>query len=880
MNALTRKWLIALLTAGLFLGAVSVVVRHVLLVNYEQLERDAVDRSTDQVLRALQSEQQQIGPVANDYASWDDMYAFAHDGNERFAQLNFSTPGLRDMQVDGVFVIDENGREVFSAQSQAARDNYLSPAGRAMYGDVLAALPALRMATAANKNVPILRADGNLVIAVARPIIHTDRSGPERGTLVLLRHVDAAMAARMSEASRLPAEIWDIGTDASTTLAAGVLSWARSPLGDDATLATPTDDATIRGFARLADVKGTPALVVGTRLPRQLYQQGIEIARYLITAIVTLVLLVLVVGLVLDAKLQRSSQRARDSETLYKAVVEQAEEGIALLDPTTQSVLECNPAFNKLCGRDDSQLAGVSIDQLFETQHAPHLWSLLSGQADVGRAPAELTMLRPDGTRASCELVIYPLTLEARRMACMIIRDISSRKRAEERILDHQRKLEHLANHDPLTNLPNRLLVSEQLPKLIDAAAREGSVLAAFHLDVDNFKNINDSSGHEQGDQFLRAFSAQLRTIVPQDDLVARLGGDEFIVIARAREARVFDMIARRIAEHLRQPLQVGERQHAASVSIGVAVYPRDATDAAELLRSADIAVYQAKERGRDNYQFFEREMNTRVHERAALEQALRAAIAAGQITVHYQPVVELATERVVGMEALARWKHPEFGNVTPAQFIPVAEESGLIVDLGESVLRQVCAQLADWSHAGLAVVPVAVNFSAQQLQRTDVCEHVLAACNTYGISPSLLRVELTESVVMREIERHVGTLERLRRAGVGVSIDDFGTGYSSLSYLKHLPIDHLKIDRSFVRDMASDPNDAAIVSAIISMAHSLKLETIAEGVETAQHALRLVSLGCTLAQGYHFSGPVPASQCDKFLQPAGGSSQTSVTAA
>ncbi len=867
MSVVLRKWLIALASAGLFLLAVSLVVQHVLLASYEQLEHDAIDRSSEQVVRALQAEQRQIALVANDYASWDEMYAFVQDANKNFAEANFSTPGLRDMNVDAAFVFNSSGKEVYSAEQVDAAHEYLRPGSSQLHEEVFDKLAVLRDLTAANKTVPLLRTYRGLAIAVARPIIHTDRTGPERGTLVLVRRISPAMATRMSDTSQLPAKLSDLAAGATSELPPNVLTWGRSQLGGNANLSLADDENTIHGYVRLSDVTSAPALIVSTQLPRSLYKQGLGTARYLIVSIVTLVLLVLVVGLVLDAKLQRSSRRARDSETLYRAVVEQAEEGIALIDPDNQTVLESNPAFQRLTGRNSKQLASSPIDHLFDAHFAPQLWALLGTDDVLERAPLELTLVKPDGSRANCEIVIYPLTLESRRLGCTILRDVSQRKRAEERILDHQRKLAHLANHDQLTGLPNRLQILERLPTLMEAAVREGAALAAFHIDVDNFKNINDSGGHDVGDEFLRAFAARLRNIVAQEDLVARVSGDEFIVISRARESRIFDMIARRIGEHLRAPLQVGDRQFAVSVSIGAAVFPRDGADASELLRHADIALYQAKEKGRDTFQFFAREMTTRVHERASLEQALRTAIAAGQIKVHYQPVLDLRTEQVVGMEALARWEHPEFGSVTPAQFIPVAEESGLIVDLGESVLRQVCAQLADWTRSGFAAVPIAVNVSAQQLQRTDICERVLSACASYGIAPKLLRVELTESVVMREIERHVGTLERLRVAGAGVSIDDFGTGYSSLSYLKHLPIDQLKIDRSFVRDMAVDANDAAIVAAIISMARSLKLETIAEGVETAQHALRLLALGCEFAQGFHYSGAVPANEAVRFLR-------------
>jgi predicted signal transduction protein with EAL and GGDEF domain len=355
--------------------------------------------------------------------------------------------------------------------------------------------------------------------------------------------------------------------------------------------------------------------------------------------------------------------------------------------------------------------------------------------------------------------------------------------------------------------------------------------------------------------------------VVSASDLVARISGDEFVVVSAARDARIFDAIARRITGHLRTPIRIGERDLPASVSMGISVFPNDGADATELLRNADIALYQAKQKGRDTYQFFVPEMNAKVHERMRLEQALRKALAEDRLGIEYQPVIDLRSGRVAALEALARWQHPELGRVPPSQFVPVAEEAGLIVELGERVMRGVCRQLVAWRQAGMPPVPVAVNVSAQQLQRTDIRERVLAICSETGVQPRLLQLELTESALMRDVDRQIAALEGLRAAGVRVSIDDFGTGYSSLSYLKHLPIDHLKIDRSFVRDMAVDANDAAIVSAIISMARSLRLETIAEGVETGQHAMRLASLGCSFAQGGYYSAALPADACQVLLK-------------
>lgn len=851
-------------TALVFVAGVALVLDRVLLPSFESLEANAIRQSTEQVVKALQAEVRQIAVVGNDYASWDDMYAFVRDRNAKFAELNFSKLGLREMDVDVVYVVDEQGREVYSAEQRAEGDVYAVPATAPVREVLRANLAALRALPEERDDRLVIRLPDGVAVVDASPIIQTDRTGPSRGTLVFVRRLGPATLERMSSVSQLPVAMWDLGRAPDGAQPSRAVQWARS--SGEPRFALPLDERQIAGYARLAALDGSPAIVLATHTPRAVYLQGRDTAQFLLAAIVFMVLLVIVITAVLDEKLERSTRQARVSETLYRAVVEQAEEGIVLFDPASQSVLQSNPAVVRLTGRSNEDLKRRSIEDIVDPQSLPLLWGVLSDVADGARAPCEIALRRADGTMLDVEISANPVLLEDRRLVSLLIRDVSQRKLAEARLLDHQRRLEHLANHDPLTALPNRLYLNFRLPGMIDQAGRERAALAVCYIDVDNFKNINDSSGHEVGDGVLRALAERLRHIVAKEDLVARISGDEFVVVSIARDPRVFEGMAARITEHLRQPLTIDGRDYAVSVSLGAAVFPRDGGTAPELLRSADIALYQAKERGRDNFQFFANEMNTRVHERMQLEQALRVALAEGQLTVHYQPLIDLRGERIAGLEALARWRHPQFGDVPPAQFIPVAEDSGLIVELGDVVLRKVCAQLAEWSREGLPVVPVAVNVSAQQLQRTNIRDRVLAICAEHGVAPSLLQIELTESTVMREIDRQIGALEGLRAAGVRISIDDFGTGYSSLSYLKHLPIDHLKIDRSFVRDMAVDSNDAAIVSAIISMARSLKLETIAEGVETAQHALRLASLGCDFAQGYYYSGPLPATECRQLL--------------
>ncbi len=860
--------MVAALALAFFAG-VALSIDRLVLVSYESVERDQIRQSTEQVVRALQAEARQIAIVGNDYASWDDMYAFVRDANARFADAHFSKLGLREMDVEIAYIVDEQNQEVFSAEQRAADDFYAVPATAAVREALHAQLAAIAANTdAAQPRAPaLLRLPGGVAIFDASPIIRTDRTGPVRGTLILARLLKPATLAHMSAVSQLPVRIWDLQRPPPRDWPATVVEWGRKAGASGARLDLPLGGAEIAGFARLNTLDGAPGLLLGTHTPRTVYQKGRETAAYLLGAIGFMVALLAALWAFFDEKLHRSARQARTSEALYRAVVEQAEEGIVLFDPVTQQALQCNPALNRLCGLRADDATSQPIAELVAPASLPLFWSILRDAAIGPRAPCELALMRADGRTVEVEVSANPVLLEDRRLVSLRIRDVSQRKIAAARLLDQQRRLEHLANHDVLTGLPNRLYLNYRLPGMIEQAGQAGSSLAVCYIDVDNFKNINDSSGHDVGDSFLHAIADRLRHIVSKGDLVARISGDEFVVVSIARDPHILPKVAERITGHLRQSLTIGGRDFAVSVSMGVAVYPRDGAAAPELLRNADIALYQAKERGRDNFQFFSSEMNTRVNERIQLEQALRAALADNQITIHYQPLVDLRTERIAGFEALARWRHPDFGDVPPSQFIPVAEESGLIVELGDCVLRQVCAQISDWAREGLPVVPIAVNVSAQQLQRTNIRDRVLGIAKEFGVQPRLLQIELTESTVMREIDKQISALEGLRAAGVRISIDDFGTGYSSLSYLKHLPIDHLKIDRSFVRDMAVDANDAAIVSAIINMARSLKLETIAEGVETAQHALRLASLGCDFAQGYFYSAPMPAQECSRLLE-------------
>ncbi len=422
-----------------------------------------------------------------------------------------------------------------------------------------------------------------------------------------------------------------------------------------------------------------------------------------------------------------------------------------------------------------------------------------------------------------------------------------------------QQQLEYLANYDGLTRLPNRRLFSDRLSHALDRARRHEIQLAVMLIDLDNFKVINDTLSHDRGDRLLQAVAGRLMECVRQEDTLARPGGDEFTLLFETlTEVREVARTAERIVHALSLPFHLDHHEIIVTASIGISVYPSDGQDFQTLMKNADTAMYRAKAQGRNHYQFFTADLHAQAQARLTLETGLRRALKRGELFLLYQPLVEIATGQTVGMEALLRWQHPDLGVLLPGKFVPLAEETGLIVPIGRWVLETACRQVQAWTRAGLTELRMAVNLSPRQFRQTDLGRMIEQTLYKTGVSPSCLELELTEQAVMEDVEAASQVLHELKSLGIGLAIDDFGTGYSSLAHLKRFPLDRLKIDQTFVRDVVTDSNDAAITQAIITMAHSLKLKVLAEGVETLEQLRFLKAQGCDEAQGYYFQPPGP----------------------
>jgi diguanylate cyclase (GGDEF)-like protein len=427
--------------------------------------------------------------------------------------------------------------------------------------------------------------------------------------------------------------------------------------------------------------------------------------------------------------------------------------------------------------------------------------------------------------------------------------------------------LAYLAHIDPVTGLPNRHAFNERLSSALAKVNQFGGNVGLLLLDLDNFKIVNDTLGHPCGDKLLKLVSQRLLESLRSGDAICRIGGDEFAIILESGSAAHGDSVAEKLLNALTAPFDVDVHEIYVTASVGISIYPDDARDMETLTRNADTAMYQAKGRGKNAWEKFHPELDQRVQKRLSLETNLRKALERGELMLYYQPQVSLRDGRLVGLEALLRWNHPELGMISPADFIPVAEESGLIVPIGRWVIRTACRQAAAWRDAGLGEVPVSVNLSARQTKDVHLVHDISGALRETGMKPSHLELEITETVLMENVHANVELLNRLQTEGIRLSIDDFGTGYSSMAYLKRFPIDQVKIDRTFVRDIPGDGDDEAITTAIIAMAHSLGLSVVAEGVETEEQLQFLRNAGCDIMQGYYFAEPRPPEQVAAFLK-------------
>ncbi|WP_148715674.1 bifunctional diguanylate cyclase/phosphodiesterase [Chitinolyticbacter meiyuanensis] len=606
---------------------------------------------------------------------------------------------------------------------------------------------------------------------------------------------------------------------------------------------------------------GLVGLVAACAAALAVHAQTLPLSEHL--GVVTMQAAVMMTGLMLALSHREGVAAAREAR-LSGQVFQNASEGILITDAQAR-IVAVNPAFTRITGFDAGEAIGRR-SRMFGPRGNDTGREMLQKLAEEGYWQGEMPDRRKGGESYPAWLSISAVRDERGQISNYVgvFSDYTNRKEAEQR-------LHFLANHDALTRLHNRSAMHEALSQAVARCSADQMQLALLFIDLDRFKAINDTLGHDVGDELLKVIAARLRDSVKSTDVIARLGGDEFTVLLE----NIFHIddvthVAERLLQQLCQPIVIHGQELFVTCSIGISLYPGDGRLPAQLLKNADVAMYRAKELGKNNYQFFSPEMNARAFEHLVLETSLRHALERSELRLHFQPQIDVATNELEGVECLIRWEHPELGLVPPASFIPIAEENGLIVQIGEWVLQESCRTMREWEDAGFMIPRVAINLSARQFLREQLPQQVAAALKAYDIAPQRLELEITESMIMQNPQRAVGVLGELRAMGVKLAIDDFGTGYSSLSNLKHFPLDTLKIDRSFIVGVPEDEDSAAITEAIIAMAKKLRLKVVAEGVETLGQMLYMRRSGCHVVQGYLYAMPLDAEALLRYLSREG----------
>jgi diguanylate cyclase (GGDEF)-like protein/PAS domain S-box-containing protein len=549
----------------------------------------------------------------------------------------------------------------------------------------------------------------------------------------------------------------------------------------------------------------------------------------------------------------------KESEDRYRSLVEMSPDIIAVI--FQKKFYYINQAGCQILGAlSPKEILGESVWKFTPDKIYDEFQKLVDGNCKRERKTIEIEIKRLDGLNSIVEVSAMPIIYEGRQATQIVGRDITERKKAEKTI-------KTMAFHDSLTELPNRNKFSSTLNEII--TQKKEKELAIFFLDLDRFKQINDTKGHSVGDLLLKKVAEYLQQAVGNNGMVSRYGGDEFIILANNMDKQRASLLAQKILDQFSEVIELERNTYFITPSIGISLYPLDGSDVESLIQKADSAMYQAKENGKNNFQFFSCELANLALRKVELENDLRKALEKKSLQLYYQPQINLETGKMVGVEALLRWKHPKYGDISPAEFIPLAEESGLIVSIGKWVLKTACEQNKAWQNAGFDLIPIAVNISVRQFQDEHFVDMVLCILNSTKLDPAYLELEITESI-LQNLNESTKILNQLKEHGIGFSIDDFGTGYSSLSYLRHLPLDKIKIDKSFLDHIDGDSHQRTMVKTIIDMGHNLGFTVVAEGIEKLEQVNILKEYACQIGQGYYFSKPLIGEKMNTFLKEKG----------
>ena len=787
-----------------------------------------------------------------DWATWDHAASFVdHPDDAQFIADTLTPTQFRNLNLRTVVFAPLSGPPAWG-RALGASGETLDPLAPGLWDDLRSALNLATPLGADEDRHAMLAAGGHVFAVAAHAILPSSGRGPSTGTLVMARTFDGpaldALALRMGHrVTFMSVADPDLPPDVRDGL--GALA-AGAP-----TFITPCPDGQLAAVGLFRDAQGRPSVIMRFVGERWIVAWA-RVAQGLMLGGLTLAAVLLV--LLVRRQLRRAvaGEDPLSAGALAQVFVDQSNDGVILVDRVNGAILRTNDAARRALGTRSPAESSAWLSGLLNG------FVIAPGEARIG--PKEVVLPPVPGAAGiplELEVSAQPIVRGAETVLCVVMRDVSERKRVEQHI-------RHQAYHDTLTQLPNRQLFNDRLAMALAQARRSTECLGVLLIDLDHFKTINDTMGHDMGDELLVQAAERLRKCVRDCDTIARLGGDEFIVLLPRLELQSgAGTVAERILNALRQPFRLNDREVHLGCSVGVAVHPQDGNDPSTLFRNADLAMYHAKQQGRNAWVLHDPSMNEQAADMLELKTELLHALRDDELFLEYQPQVESVTGRLIGFEALVRWRSPKRGIVPPIRFIPVAEETGQIVAIGDWVLRAACKQIRTWMDQGLPPVRVAVNFSARQFLERDLVETVQRILEETGCPADLIEVEVTESIAMKHADRSVAALKRFREMGMGVALDDFGTGYSSLAYLRQFPLQRLKIDRAFIREIAESDNSRTMVDAIVGLAHSLDLEVCAEGVETPAQIALLRTLACDVLQGYGLARPMPAPDATDLLR-------------
>lgn len=812
---LRNKVLIAVgLAWMLFLALTYVGSKYFLLNSFIRLEQDRADKDLSRIDQALEQINYTLYTFTSDWGHWDDAYSYVQGKNPQFVPGNLNMTAYLNSTINllsywddhdkiavGIAVDTDKGKQVAYPQGI---EKYVYPGSMILdRNDV-------------KKDVSgyILLPDGVMMIA-ATAVTNGDKTTTPYGAMVNGRFLSPKILGKIEDQTKLSLKLLlpdQIKNNSALNDTFKTISENKS-----GHTSHPISKTTLQGYTVIRDIFQKPIAMFEMTSPRSIFLTGMDAINYYLISFLALgvVFSLLLLWLLRALIIKRLEKLDREVATISKN--------------------------NQLSRRVDA----TGTDEL----------SSVSSQINKMLGIIE-------ASQSQLEKRVEERTEELQKTNVQLQQEITERKTVEQELIVHKEHLVRLAHYDSLTSLPNRVFFNEILNKTINHAGRHKKMLAILFIDLDRFKTINDALGHPTGDLVLKEIAHRFTGVLRAGDILARLGGDEFIILLNdITSAKYASPVAEKLLEICAQPVKVSNHEFFITTSIGICIYPTDGTSLEDLQKNADMAMYKAKKSGGGVYHYFTKEMNTEAHEHIQLEASLRRAINNNEFVLHYQPKLHLADGTICGVEALIRWENPEHGMISPAKFIPLAEETGLIMQIGEWALREACRANKSWQDQGYQPISVAVNLSAKQFRHQDIAQLVSSVLADTGLDPQYLELEITETAVMDNVDLAISKLNDIQKMGVHIAVDDFGTGYTSISYLKQFPISVLKIDQSFIKGIPDNINDLAITSAVIALAHSLNMQVVAEGVETAEQLQYLADHGCDVVQGYYLSRPLPENK-------------------